>query len=112
MLCDGAAGLDLCLHLVRRDFGAAVAADAGQGSRPPAELAARAHMSTCRDKQSPCGTKNERGSANRVRRVEDESGRRFRLRDHCDMRRINLDDRCVRHESLRAGAVSARRSTG
>jgi hypothetical protein len=58
VLRDGAAGLDLCLHLVRRDFGAAVAADAGQGSRPPAELAAGAHMSTCRDKQSPCGTKN------------------------------------------------------
>ena len=34
VLRDGAAGLDLCLHLVRRDFGVAVAADAGQGSRP------------------------------------------------------------------------------
>src|SRR5258708_28837259 len=57
----------------------------------------------CGDKQSPCGAKNERGSANRVRRVEDKSGRRFRLRDHCDMRRINLDGRRVcplRHESL------------
>jgi hypothetical protein len=37
----------------------------------------------------------ERGSANGVRRVEDESGRRFRLGDHCDMRRINLDGGCV-----------------
>ena len=34
VLRDGAAGLDLCLHLVRRDFGAAVAAGTPRGVAP------------------------------------------------------------------------------
>ena len=35
VLRDGAAGLDPCLHLVRRDFGAAVAAGTPKGVAPP-----------------------------------------------------------------------------
>jgi transcriptional regulator GlxA family with amidase domain len=38
-----AAALDLCLHLVRRDYGAAVAADAARASVMPLELETTSH---------------------------------------------------------------------